>query len=184
MKNYSNILLAFATLTFVLFTACEKDNFDFTLSYDGSNVTAPELPAGEYVSGALFPAGFSGNEAGNQLLEIEFYILQLPRTAELRIYSGGNDQPDSLVYQQSVIAEISQESWNTHVLEESLILDGNNLWVTLSYEQTGDARTLGCDEGPAEVNGDWHYDSFDNEWFPIDIDINWNIRAKVNVPEE
>jgi len=184
MKNYSILLLTFATVVLVLFSACNKDNFDFTLNYDGDNETAPILPAGDYISGALFPAGFNGNDAGNQLVEIEYFIRQLPRTAELRVYSGGNNQPDSLVYSHPVIAEISQESWNSHVLETPLILDGDNLWVALSYEQTGDARTLGCDNGPVEENGDWHYDSYDGLWLPIDIDINWNIRAKVNTPPE
>ena len=58
----------------------------------------------------------------------------------------------------------------------------------LSYEQSITARTLGCDAGPAEENADWHYDSYFNEWLPLneqtDIDINWNIRAKVNTLEE
>jgi len=188
MKNYSSLLLAFATITLLFFTACKKDSFDFTLSYDGANVIAPELPEGVYESGALFPEGFSGNEAGNQLLEIEYYILQLPRTAELRVYSGGSNQPEKLIYSKAVTAEINQESWNTHVLETPVILDGEDLWVMLNYQQTGLARTLGCDDGAAVTNGDWHYDSFENEWLPLSeqssIDINWNIRAKVNVPEE
>jgi len=188
MKNFNNLLLAFVATTFIFFTACKKDNFDFILSYDGANLTAPEFLEGNYESGALFPAGFSGNDEGNQLVEIEYYILQLPRTAELRVYSGGNGQPDQLVYSKSVTAEINQDSWNTHVLEEPLTLDGDDLWLMLSYEQSNTARTLGCDAGPAEENGDWHYDSFFNDWVLLseqtDIDINWNIRAKVNTLEE
>jgi len=188
MKNYSNLLLVFLAFTFVFFSACKKDKFDFELSYDGSNVTAPELFGGTYESGALFPAGFDGNEAGNLLAEIEYYILELPRTAELRIYSGGNQQPDSLIYSKPVLGEINQGSWNTHVIADPLVLDGENLWVMLSYEQNDFTRTLGCDAGPADENGDWHYDGFDNAWFLLnnetDIDINWNIRAKVNSPGE
>jgi len=188
MKNYNSLLFAFVATIFIFFTACKSDGFDFTLSYDGTNVTAPEFLEGTYESGALFPAGFNGNDGGNELVEIEYFIRQLPRTAELRVYTGGNDQPEQLVYSKSVLTEINQESWNSHILEEPLTLDGDDLWIMLSYQQTGTARTLGCDAGPADENGDWHYDSYFNEWLPLneqtDIDINWNIRAKVNVPAE
>jgi len=182
MSIASLILLA------IIFTGCKDDGADFTLNYDGVNNTAPELPASTYESGALFPASFDGNDAGNELFAIEVFIEEIPITAELRVYLNGRTE-DELAYSKSILREINSRDWLTHTLEAPLVLDGNDLWITLRYDQQENAQTLGCDSGPEEnVNSNWHYDASDNEWITFNertgADINWNIRALVRVPGE
>lgn len=178
----SLVLIAF------LFAGCKDDGADFTLSYDGANNTAPELPASTYESGAMFPTSFAGNDAGNELYAVELYIEEIPNTAELRVYLNGRTD-DELVYSKSILREIGSRDWITHTLDAPVTLDGSDLWVTLRYDQQGNVRVLGCDSGPEEsLNSNWHYDAADNEWVPfndrVNADINWNIRALVRVPEE
>ncbi len=172
----------------LLFADCKDDGADFTLQYDGANNTAPQLPASVYESGAMFPADFEGNDAGNELYAVELFIEEIPTTALLRVYL--NDRTDNeLVYSKSILTEITSKDWMTHTLETPVALDGTDLWITLRYEQQDNARVLGCDSGPEEsLNSNWHYDASDNEWVPFNdrtgADINWNIRALVRLPGE
>lgn len=185
MKYLKSItyLLLFAL---VFSSGCKKDGADFTLNYDGSNNTAPELAEGFFESGALFPAGFDGNDEGNELYKIDFFIKDTPQSAEIRVYLDGRNE-DNLVYSAPVLSNINRDDWNGHELSTPVILDGKDLFVSLNYSQQENRQTLGCDSGPSKTNGNWHFDSTTNEWRPfLDItgaDINWNIRALVRSPE-
>jgi len=172
----------------VLFSSCKDDPNDLQLNHDGANFNSPELPAATYESAAMFPSAFDGNDAGNELYAIEYYIDQIPASAEINVYRGGTNEPDSLVFSAPVLTQITQDSWNVATVSPPIVLDGGNFWISMRYSQTGTQRTLGCDAGPAVSNGDWLYDSQDGSWIPLSdrstININWNLRAKVAIPEE
>jgi len=185
-KQLSTLTL-FICACLVLFSSCKDDPNDLQLNHDGPNFNAPELPAATYESAAMFPSAFDGNDAGNELYAIEYYINQLPASAEINVYQGGTNEPDSMVFSTNVITQISSNSWNTVSVNPPVLLDGENFWISMRYSQTGTQRTLGCDEGPSVTNGDWLFDSQDGLWTPLSdrstININWNLRARVAIPE-
>lgn len=188
MNNLYRILVGCLCLT-LLFTSCKDDQDGIIeLRYDENNFSAPELPSATYEAGTMFPASFSGNDAGNELIAVEYFIQALPTSASLKIYTGGTDAPDSLIYSAAILSEIDNNSWNTHNLPTAIELTGSdNIWINIEFTQNGLQRTLGCDPGPASTNGDWLYDSNDGLWIPLvdrsTIDINWNIRGQVQLPE-
>jgi len=187
MKNTLLILLAF---TFV-FSSCKKDDEtpeevnDSQFSYDGSAQDAPALEAGVYDLGARFPSALTDNYEGKQLEEVSFYILSVPNKCELLVFGQGSDtEPGSLLYSANLTSSIDGETWNKHTLSTPVDITGEDLWICVRVEHGATMGSLGCDIGPANLNGDWMY--ADNVWTSLrnytggDVNINWNIRGKVS----
>jgi Secretion system C-terminal sorting domain len=83
------------------------------------------------------------------------------------------------------LSTLAVDTWNEFVLDSSLILSGNDLWVCVQVEDTtGLNYPLGCDNGPANADGDWVND--DGNWKHLNADYglnyNWNIRAVIMPP--
>lgn len=154
------------------------------LHYDGDNQDAPFLPANTYEAAIRFAPSRLSPLAGSSLKEVHFFLQQLPKSLELRIYTSlGGIRPDSLVYSADIPNGLQANTWNRHILTTALPIPQKDLWVAVKFEQEVDARVLGCDIGPAVTNGDWLWDSSDNQWLPLSqrspININWNLRAAV-----
>jgi len=185
----NRISLLFKFLFLLIFVhACSDDNLPaglIELRYDAANFTAPSLPQGLYESAVMFPENFTGNDSGNKLAAVEYFIDETPETAALNIYIGGELEPDSLIYTSGILSEINAGQFNTHDLNSTIELSGSdNIWVTIQYNQGNFKRTIGCDEGPAKTNGDWLFDAADGIFLPLSerssTDINWNIRLIVD----
>ena len=185
--NVWPIVLLLIGLTFA---ACKKDpapDVDpglTVVNYDDNNQDAPTLPAGTFEAGVRFPASRMAEFNGAKLDQIQYYIRDVPRSAELRVYTLSNgDAPKDLRYSVNITAEIAEGSWMTHTLSTPLTLDGQDLWVAIYFSTVQSQRTIGCDPGPAVTNGDWLWDQADATWLPLRqrsaVDINWNIRALV-----
>ncbi|MEO1438180.1 MAG: hypothetical protein AAFV80_21745 [Bacteroidota bacterium] len=187
MKNRFSLLML-GLIVFAL-SACKDDGAAPTiiLRHDAANLAAPSLPGGTYEASARFTTTELTDAAGGTLEAVEVYIQDLPNTASIKIYtSNGGLVPTNLVYEASIVSGLQSNAWNTHELTSDVTVDGNaDLWVTVAFSHVSDQRTIGCDPGPAVVNGDWLFDSVDNQWQPLrirtngSIDINWNIRARV-----
>lgn len=175
----------------VSFTSCKEDDpdipvvgSDYELRYDGGNDTAPPLAPGFYETGLRFAAGEDGNVAGVELFAVRYFIRNKPSSADINVYAGGVSEPFELLYTESITSEISSSSWNDHELTAPIVLDGDHLWITISYNQGDGDRVIGCDNGPRASGGDWHYDGNANEWNQF-VDwtggesINWNIRGQI-----
>lgn len=185
----------FCLMVSVLSIGCQPDDTQdgtITLNHDGANANAPDLPGQRiFESATRFPGTQMANYVGDELIEIEFFIRDIPATCELFVYtSNGGNIPTTEVYSSGNIANsINSGTFNTHVLSEPLVLDAEDLWLGVRYTQNGSQRTLGCDDGPAVVNGDWLYDSTDGNWTPLvqrtggGININWNIRGVIELKE-
>lgn len=171
----------------VLTSACSDDDLPtgfIELRYDAANFTAPTLLPGLYESAVMFPENFAGNDNGNKLTAVDYFIDEIPQTAALNIYLGGELEPDSLIYSAGILGEISAGQFNTHNLASPIELNGtDNIWVGIQYNQ-GFNRTIGCDEGPAKTNGEWLFDAADGLFLPLSergsTNINWNIRLAVD----
>lgn len=190
-------LLPFLLLLPLLY-ACEQENpiIDqpelsspkFFISYDGDNQDAPVLPGDGFFEAAqrLTPDLWFGEDSA-RLVEVYFFVQELPETASIRIYQGSTgDAPDSLVAEVALNPRtLASTSWNSVSLPTSILLDQDDIWVAMRFSHVYDTRSLGCDPGPAHPEGDWLYDSFDNQWIPLSertsgaISINWNLRAVV-----
>ena len=63
------------------------------------------------------------------------------------------------------------------------MINDSNLWISLRYTLAETQRVIGCDTGPAFVNGDWEYSGMEDNWSNFrlrtnnQISINWNIRG-------
>lgn len=184
MKNLSIFLLAFT----LLIIGCKKDDDPRlsadTLHYDADNVNAPQLPAGTYEAAAKFTTGKIQRFQGKQLTEVNMYIQSVPTNVELRIYGQGTgNAPGNILYTADWNG-LNRDSWNDHTLTTPLDITGEEIWISVVYTHTSDLRTIGCDPGPADENGDW-LKSYDNgSWTSLrsftsdEVNINWNIRGQ------
>ena len=180
--------LILSLFSLLLFAACNNDDEGVslanTLHHDGVNQSSPVLPAGTYEAGARFTMSKSEEYIGRNLETVRFFMGELPAQCEVRIYDeGDNDSPGSLIYAQDVTNDLSSLSWNVHQLSTPVEITGDDLWICIRFVHTSSLRSIGCDTGPAVVDGDWLFEDADNLWLPLrertNININWNIRGVV-----
>lgn len=158
------------------------------LNYDGDNVTAPLLPGGVYEAAVLFTPVELIGLAGKQVSEVILFIQEVPLSGTVRIFEGSsNGEPESLVSSQGVRSDLVENSWSRISLTSPVTIDEEkDLWLTFRFELSGDSQTLGCDSGPADVNGDFLFDGSDEFWQKLSsrtsggININWNLRMVVD----
>jgi len=192
---FSRIVLLLLTVS-VLSIGCQPDDTQedgtITLRHDGDNDFSPELPgASIYESAVRFPATQVEAYVGDELTEIDFYIFNVPSSCELFVYTSSNGNvPENEVYRSgNLVNTLNSEAFNTHVLTTPLVLDNEDLWIGVRFTHNSGQRTIGCDTGPADTNGDWLFDSTDGFWQPLvqrtngGININWNIRGIVELKE-
>ncbi len=187
--NTNKLLLILALLASILVTACKDDGTKIDpnqelLSLDGDNFSAPELPGGTFEGAVRFEAATMAAHAGKKLVSVQYFLQDLPRFCEIRIYEGTNDTvPGPLVYDANVTTGRDANSWNIHELSPALDLSGDDLWIAVRFQHNNPQRTLGCDPGPAVTNGDWLWDEAFQSWDRFrdvsTIDINWNVRGVV-----
>jgi hypothetical protein len=169
--------------------SCSEDRLstgpdDYTLGYDGPNSISPNLPTGQYELAAQYPSAVTTPLAGQSITSIAFYLYDLPRTCEIRVYGQGSpDQPGAPIYSANILSDLKRNRWNYHNLSVPVELKGEDVWVSIRFSHNSDQQTLGCDAGPRNINGDWSFFSSDNTWLTFrartNADINWNIRCKV-----
>ena len=177
-------------ITSVCTLSCEEETVEVSLEYerlihyDGVNVSAPQIPQGLHESSIRFERRDLLNYQGRTLESVQFYISYVPNDLTLRIYKNerANNEPQSLLYEAEIIGSLAS-SWNTYNLTENLIIDDSELWISLRYSLQETQRVIGCDAGPAFVNGDWEYSGMEDNWSTFrartnnQISINWNIRG-------
>ena len=184
MKRFS---IFFFAIVFLI-SACDKGDDSpltaDTIHYDGDNFSAPLLAAGSYEAGAKFTFSKLQRFQGGQLTEVNMYIQSIPTNVEVKIYGEGNEsEPGPLLYNEDWNG-LTADSWNDHVLSNPVDITGSEMWVIVKYDHPSDMRSIGCDRGPADANGDWMFDYSKGIWetlrsFSSDaVDINWNIRAQ------
>lgn len=164
----------------------EETRRDADLNYDTENFSAPQFTDVTFEAGARFPALLTSNFVGQQLTEVEFYIMEVPSSTELLIYGPGSPSTPAgtPLYQVNLTTDVGANRWNSHVLSTPVDITGEDLWINVRVTHNGDVQSVGCDEGPATQNGDWI--SLDNGgWRTLrnfsndEVNINWNIRGFV-----
>jgi hypothetical protein len=180
-KPYLSLVL-FSLL--MLFSSCSgDDDSSFWLSHDSNNVDAPGLPSGSYLAAARFNTLGLRSHVGKSLREVRFYIKEVPENCRVVLLSDANGNQE--VLHESEILSVREESWNRYTLPiDFKILENRDLWIAIEFEHIIPQRVLGCDQGPADPDGDWLYTSSDRRWLPLnrrfpEITINWNIRGRI-----
>ncbi|MGB0930901.1 MAG: hypothetical protein ACPGVB_09005 [Chitinophagales bacterium] len=178
----------FLLLCLLSFAACKDEgtSIDADLHYDGENESAPFLDAGTWEAAARFPMSIMTEFQGRNLEEVEFFILERPDACAIHIYGEGNsDEAGTLLYSEDVSGSVNANSWNRHTLSAPLAINGDDLWISVVVTHNSPIASVGCDEGPAELDGDWTYSHDDGEWRSLNfrsnqqVNINWNIRGYV-----
>jgi hypothetical protein len=179
IRNY-----VFLVITAVCTLSCEEETIEVPLEderlihYDGVNVSAPQILEGLHESSIRFESRHLLPYQGRILESVQFYISHVPNDLTLRIYKNER----TLLY-EALITGSRASSWNTYDLTEGLMIDDSELWISLRYTLAETQRVIGCDAGPAFVNGDWEYSGMEDNWSNFrlrtnnQISINWNIRG-------
>lgn len=194
MKNiFSNFLVLSSLIGFFFFlAACEKneeepDIIEADLHHDSVNLTAPFLDPSIYEAAARFSASETSPFVGKNLVEISFFIQNLPDACEVRVYGMGTDNtPGELLYTQDVSGSIRPNRFNRHFLNPPLPIPQEDIWLSIRFSDTERNNIIGCDAGPAQGDGDWIYDDAFEVWLSFreytnqEASINWNIRGHVD----
>ncbi len=157
---------------------------EVVLNYDGDNFTAIGNSVDyEYEVAAQFPSDMLMPYIGMKIQKVEIFVNDPPLETKLRIWGMGDYStgvPGALLYDQAFTAIAGE--WNTIILDEPFFIDGQNLSVGYWLSGIGGTFVPGCDEGPADPNGDWFAPNA-AAWghlAGVGLDYNWNIRAYVD----
>lgn len=158
---------------------------DVLLHYDADNVGGAIGTTGgdyEWRVAAMFPADMVSDYIGMEINQIHVFINDPGIAYKAQIYGMGSYNtpgPGDLLMEQDFTA--TPGSWNVIDLDNPVALDGQNIWVGYWVSSTAGSYTPGCDEGPADPNGDWM--SSGPGWSHLsdnpDLNYNWNIRANL-----
>ncbi len=187
MMTKHHCLLMICLVGFLLLTAaCGKDDENLPdFQYDRGSNTAPFFEPGTYEAAARFTPVQTGPFEGEKLTDIEFFIVNLPTSCEVKVYGQGTPTtPGDLLYSAAVTGNISANNWNTHTLSTPVNITSEDLWLVVRVIHDSRTNSVGCDPGPAVSNGDWLLDEAgDGEWLTYRartadvVNINWNIRG-------
>ena len=176
-------LLAFLFILVAVSSCDDSDDMQIPvrlLHYDGLNGSAPILNAGTNHVGVMFTADHVAQYNQGDLLEIRFFMANVPESCQLDIYQGSadNHNPGTKIYSADLTSEIRASTWNRHVLDQALTIDSEDLWITLTLEHPVSLGSIGCDLGPQVNNGALILNGPQTSWvaYPF-ANINWNIRA-------
>ena len=181
MKYYLYLL----TIIIIGIAGCgnDDDSFDpYLINHDGPNATSPALPIGDYEAGAHFNVNFVSGYLDKNLIAVDYFMYNIPDRVEVRVSASlGSSIPGGIIFSRDVTNEIIPFSWNRLDLGTPISLD-NGLWLSVYFENSvDDLQVIGCDGGPGQANGDWLYDSFDNQFLSYRSrtgeSINWNIQG-------
>ena len=152
--------------------------------YDGENAGNSIGDGGTtFIAGARFTPALLGPLTGGELRFVQFYYAQAATGLTVKIYDAGSaTAPGALLVNQPLdLGSLTVGGWNEVELDDYVSIAGTDLWVCLEVaDATGANYPLGCDEGPANPDGDWVNDS--GVWEHLagfSLNYNWNIRGVV-----
>jgi len=151
------------------------------LYYGGDYQDAPTIDAGAYEAAARFTPAKIDILVGKTIKEIVFFIIQKPDSIKLKLYGPLNEKtPGNLLYSADVTSTAEPSKWNVHTLTQPVVLKNEDIWLSIEFKLTSSRKTVGCDPGPAIIDGDWLYSSADSQWIAFNkrtgTSINWTLR--------
>lgn len=186
MKKLSWLLVLVLALP-LFFAACNDDDdkpeLSNVLQYDGAPFSGPELPFGEHTFAVRFGEDELKDYIGKSLEEVTFYAGEQPEQTFVVVYGAGtNSTPGDELY-RARINNLALPDWNDHKLANPIEITGDDLWLAVEVLHLGFQRSVGCDAGPNQADGDWLFRADDPEWKSFSAStpesVNWNIRGKI-----
>lgn len=186
MKLKHLLIFALGAMTFL---SCGDDESPIpsdrtVLNYDGPNFAAPSLGAGLHEFAARFTNVLLRNVEGRSIEQVSFYLYNVPSQVYINISNDLTPTQPGNILNTQLVTNLQANSWNTVTLNEPFLLDGTPVWIGLEVTLNSRMQTIGCDEGPANPNGDWLYMESDLAWDTFrnwnQESVNWNIRAVIS----
>ncbi len=158
------------------------------LNYDGDNASAigwNSVPITPTVA-ARFPNAMTLPYAGMLIESVDIFINQLNSTGSnemtLKIFGMGSTFEPGVLLRSQTFTPVGS-SWEHVILNEPLLINGEDLWVGYQFTQSeADIFIPGTDGGPSDPNGD--FISTGVGWSHLSnnpaLAYNWNIRANLN----
>src|SRR5262245_36093971 len=135
------------------------------LYYGGNQLDAPTIDVGRYQAAARFTPLKIGNLVGKTIKEIHYFFMDKPDSIIIKLYGPMDDKgPGALLYSADVTSAAEHAKWNVHTLTQAITLKNEDIWLSIEFKLTSSRKTIGCDPGPALVDGDWLYSFQDNQW--------------------
>ena len=159
----------------------DADAANDTLSYCGNAPFASGIGAngGLLNWGIMLPSSLLENR--EFLKSILIYIQpEYPGMYNLKVYSGGDTVPQSLLHSQTIVFTESQSGWQEIVLGNPIPVPSQNLWITfsttgLSHPMSGCAYTGNTNsDWLSGANGVWHHCT------DYGLNYSWMIKAVFN----
>lgn len=172
-------------LSVILFSNCKKDDdISLFLNYDGDNFTSPTLPAGTFELAARFPSSETNGLNGSQLSVVDFFVTAGPQFTRLKIYGEGDGStPGDVIFSKEISSDIKVGEWNRIELRDPIILDGQEIWISLRVTLSEQQQSIGCDAGPGHPDGAHVFIDDSETWTTYQAwaneSINWNIRGGI-----
>ena len=162
---------------------CEVTDEETLLNYDSDNANAPNLPAGEYVFAIRLPLTLLSRLEGQSIRSVSVFMYDIPSDVDLVVFDEFNNLPSRELYTQDITSSLSPDGWNMIDLDTPFEVTGATIWVGLDIDNQQMMQSIGCDLGPANVNGDWLFDGADGQFIRfanrVNDSVNWNIRVIV-----
>ena len=161
------------------------NNRDVILHYDGEPASAfgNQNNAIQWNIAAVFRADMIKDYVGMGLTSVDVFIGDGDVTTfKLKVWKMGSYNvpgPGDLIAEQDVT--ITPNTWNTIVLDNPIILNGQDLWVGYYIEAPAGNFVASTDDG-TNYNPDGSWIAFGPGWQHLgdgnpDYNLNWNIRA-------
>ena len=124
----------------------------------------------------LFTPSVVEDYIGTALTAVEFYMNDNALDLVVKVWGPGSttvagpgEELASMTFNPNIGA------WSVAELDEAIILDGNPIWIGVTYFQPAGLFSMGADIGP-KVPG-VNYSSTGPAWSELTLDRNWNIRG-------
>jgi len=182
-----------ALLIAISFTfACDDDNDadSLVLRLDDDNLSAPLLDANiAHEALVRFSSSLTANHVDKSIARVRVYLSTVPNSLSLTVYGeGSSSTPGTALLTQTVNTSSlrSNNTWYTFELDQRVAITGDDIWIGVTAQHDQRVGIIGCDPGPAVTGGDWYqigsgnYQTFRN-YTSGNVDINWNIRAEMEL---
>jgi len=175
----------FVALAILFLAACSNDSGSNSnlLSFDGDNVSAPELAVGAHELAVQFTADELSGRIGKKLTQIEAFLAPGAVSYKMVVHGPGTDvSPGPIIWEKNITSNVDSQGWIIVNLDSPIEITGEDLWLGVKVVHIQAGQTIGCDSGPRHDGGDWIWDDTSQTWETFLHQtttelVNWNIRG-------
>lgn len=108
--------------------------------------------------GAKFTGGFYGPYMNTEITQLSYFVGSNDITGNytFRVYGQGTYNVPGEILAEAELTNYTLESWNTVTLPTPVLLNGADVWVTVSFTQIEGTHPISFDDGFGEENMDWY----------------------------